>query len=115
MSGSPIIAVSGYLIIAAFWLIPVLALAGYFFTRRGLRRSRYLLAFDLFVLVFGAVAFRIAFSTAFTRTPSYEERLVGYYTLPLAISLIFVPLLLIAAVVRYFIFSKSPAEATHAP
>jgi|ERR1041384_7607164 NADH:ubiquinone oxidoreductase subunit 6 (subunit J) len=102
------VAISSYFVMAAFWLITPLALAAYFFTRRGLRRSPKLVAYDSVVILIGAVAFVAIFWQTFTREAAYEERLWGYYTIPLALSLVFVPLLLIAGLLRYCIFSQSP-------
>jgi Family of unknown function (DUF5677) len=110
-----VIAVSGYLIIAGFWLIPVVALTGYFLTRRGLRHTRSLIWFDIAVIAVGLIPLGgiLWQMSADPDLVSHEERLVGYYTLPLTISFIFVPLLLIGAVFRYCAFSKPPAQGSH--
>jgi cytochrome bd-type quinol oxidase subunit 2 len=116
MFSDPLVAVSGYLIIAVLWIIPPLAIAGYVVTRRGLCRSRGLAWFDSVVIALCAVALVVILSPVILGSDrvSYEDRLVGYYTFPLVISFVFVPLLLIAAVIRYCIFSKPP-EQTRAP
>jgi hypothetical protein len=107
-------AVSGYLIIAAFWLISPLALTGYFLTRRGLNRSRRLILFDIVVVAVGVLVVACWFGLIAGDQVSYEERLIGYYMYPLMIAFVFVPLLLIAGVLRYCIFSKPSEESTHA-
>ena len=111
----PILGISGYLVIAVLWVIPVLAFAAYFLTRRRLRRSRSLIWFDSVVIIVGFVIFFAMFLATSTRQSAYEERLMAFYTVPLAISVIFVPLLVIAAVIRYCIFSKPPDGGMHAP
>jgi hypothetical protein len=109
---------SDYVILVVFWLVPPLAVAAYLFTRRLLPHSRSLLMFDSAVLCFIALVC-VGFWWREIAGHISEEIWIdehGFMALlvPMWTSIIAVPLLLLAAAVRLFFFSKAQSGAKRA-
>jgi hypothetical protein len=106
------------LITVAIWIPAVLALAGYIAARRRLPPSRGLLAFDMVVVSVDVLVCAGFFWREITGHISEsvwaDERLWFPWIVPLWVDLISVPLLVLGATVRYFLFSPARQEATRA-
>ena len=109
---------SDYVILVAFWLVPPLAVAAYLFMRRRLPHSRSLFMFDSAVLCVVAVLCVGFWWREITGHISQDIWLDEYgfmlLLVPMWSSIISVPLLLVAAVIRGVIFSKAQSHATRA-
>ena len=105
-------------ITVAIWIPAVLALAGYIAARRRLPRSRSLLAVDVIVVLVDIFICAGFFWREITGHISElvwaDERTWFPWIVPLWIDLISVPLLLVGATVRYFLFAPAQQEATRA-
>jgi hypothetical protein len=107
---------SDYVILVVFWLVPLLAIAAYLFTRRLLRHSRSLFLFDSAVLCLVALLCVGFWWREITGHISKDIWLDEYefmaLLVPMWTSIISVPFLLLAAAVRLFIFSKAQSDGT---
>jgi len=107
-----------YIAPVAVWLIPLLAVAGYLFTRRLLPHSRSLLMFDcaaLFLVGSVCIAFWWREITGHISQDVWlDERGFVALLVPMWTSIIAVPSLLFAAAIRFFIFSRASSDATRA-
>jgi hypothetical protein len=106
------------LITVAIWVPAILALGGYILARRRLPQSRALLAFDIAVVFIDILICAGFFWREITGNISEmiwaDERLWFPWIVPLWVDLISVPLFLLGATVRYFLFSPARQEATRA-
>src|SRR3954467_5650896 len=109
---------SGYVITIGLWLIPVLGVAAYLITRAGLAHSRSLLIFDSVVLTLLAILCVGFWWREITGHISKDIWLDEYgfmlILVPMWTSIISVPLLVIAAVIRGVIFSTAQGDGTRA-
>jgi hypothetical protein len=109
---------SDYIVPIAVWLIPLLAVAGYLFTRRILPRSRSVFMFDcaaLFLVGSSCIAFWWREITGHISQDIWlDERGFMLLLVPMWTSIISVPLLVVAAVVRGLVFSRDQSDATRA-
>jgi hypothetical protein len=109
---------SDYIAPVAVWLIPLLAVAGYLFTRRLLPRSRSVFMFDSAALFFvGSLCIVFWWREITGHIPQdiwLDERGFMLLLVPMWTSIISVPLLLVAAVVRGLVFSRTQSDATRA-
>ena len=109
---------SDYIAIAAFWLVPFLAVGAYLFTGRLFPRSRSLLVFDSVALLLIALLCVGVWWREITGHISADiwadERGFMLVLVPMWTSIISVPLLLIAALARLVIFSRPHSDATRA-
>ena len=109
---------SDYVILVVVWLVPPLTVAAYLFARRLLPPSRSLFMFDSAVLCLGAllcVGFWWREITGHISQDIWlDERGFILLLVPMWTSIISVPLLLVAALIRLFIFSKADSHATRA-
>jgi hypothetical protein len=107
-----------YIAIAAFWLVPFLAVGAYLFTRRLLPPSRSLLVFDSTVLLLVALLCVGLWCREITghisADISVDERGFMLILVPMWTSIISIPLLLIAALARLVIFARPHSDATRA-
>lgn len=101
-----------YVIPIAAWFVPSLAVAGYLWARRAVRRSLSLLVFDSAALGFVGllcVAFWWREITGHvSRDVWLDEQGFLALLVPVWTSIISVPLLLVAAAVRIFVFGRAP-------
>jgi hypothetical protein len=106
------------LITVLLWMPAMLALAAYLVTRRRLTRSRFLALFDCSTVALNVAICVFLFWREITGhiDPAVwgDERLLFLWLVPLWTSIITVPLLLFAAIVRSLVFSHASLGATRA-
>jgi hypothetical protein len=109
---------TNFLITVLFWMPAILALIAYLVTRRRLQRLRSLFVFDSLVIALDVAICVWFFWREITGhiDPAIwaDERTWFPLLVPLWTGLISVPLLILAAMIRYFLFSYAPPEATRA-
>jgi hypothetical protein len=106
------------LITVLLWMPAIFALAAYLVTRRRLTRSRSMVLFDCFTVALDVSICAFLFWREITGhiDPAVwgDERLLFPWLVPLWASIITVPFLLFAAIVRYLVFSHASLDTTRA-
>lgn len=108
-----------YLVYVAICCPLPLVIAGYLFLRRGIPKSRGLLLFDIAVVMIGfflpAAFFWREITGHISEDVWLDERGMMGLLVPIWYAIIGVPFFMVAAALRFRIFSARDIEATHAP